>query len=81
MLDVKQTEALQAMALTGSLTRAAELLDITPLSMCRILAEVEEEIGHPVLQPYGRTIRLTRVALLFAQKIKPSFDPDSLSPC
>lgn len=69
MLDVKQLEALQAVACAGSLTRAAEILDVTPLAVCQQLAKLEEEFGQPVLQPYGRTIRLTRAALLFSQEI------------
>ncbi|MEU0785416.1 LysR family transcriptional regulator [Streptomyces sp. NPDC006173] len=81
MLDVKQAEALQAMARTGSLTRAAEMLDMTPLALCQRLTRLEAEIGHPVLQPYGRTIRLTRGALLFSQKLKLSPDPGTMSPC
>ncbi|MFF0190932.1 LysR family transcriptional regulator [Streptomyces sp. NPDC005244] len=62
-------EALQAVARAGSLTRAADMLSMTPLAVCRQLAEVESKIGQPVLQPYGRTIRLTRAALLFWQNM------------
>ncbi|MET8412339.1 LysR family transcriptional regulator [Streptomyces sp. NPDC005195] len=60
-------EALQAVARAGSLTHAADMLGMTPLSVCRLLAGVESEIGQPVFQPYGRMIRLTRAALLFWQ--------------
>lgn len=69
VLDVKQLEGLQAVACAGSLTRAAEILDVTPLAVCQQLAKIGEEFGQPVLQPYGRTIRLTRAALLFSQEI------------
>ncbi|MEU9136893.1 LysR family transcriptional regulator [Streptomyces sp. NPDC048404] len=81
MLDVEQLEALQAMARAGSLTRAAEMLDVTPLAVCQQLAKLEEDLGQPVLQPYGRTIRLTRAALLFSQKMNLSSEPESASPC
>ncbi|MEU8949360.1 LysR family transcriptional regulator [Streptomyces sp. NPDC048489] len=73
VLDSKQVEALQAVARTGSLTHAADMLGMTPLAVCRQLAEVESMIGEPVLQPYGRTIRLTRVALLFWQNMNRTF--------
>ncbi|MET7746435.1 LysR family transcriptional regulator [Streptomyces sp. NPDC005385] len=62
---MKQAEVLRAVASAGSLTHAAHMLGMTPLAVCRQLIEVESEIGRPVLQPYGRTIRLTRAALLF----------------
>ncbi|MBB2910855.1 DNA-binding transcriptional LysR family regulator [Streptosporangium becharense] len=68
MFDLDQLEALRAVAREGSLTRAADLLHLSPSAVSQRLARLEKEIGQPVLQPHGRTVRLTPAAQLLAQR-------------
>ncbi|MET7989090.1 MULTISPECIES: LysR family transcriptional regulator [unclassified Streptomyces] len=68
MFSDEQREVLHAFVRVGTLARAAEELRMTPLAVCRRLAELEATLGYAVLQPYGRHIRLTRAAARLAHE-------------
>ncbi|MFE4698758.1 LysR family transcriptional regulator [Streptomyces sp. NPDC056738] len=69
MVSDEQRAILHALAREGTLSRAAVALKMTPLAVCRRLAGLETALGHPVLQPYGRHIRLTRAAGRLVQEL------------
>ncbi|WP_078943646.1 helix-turn-helix domain-containing protein [Streptomyces aureus] len=69
MFSDDQLEVLRAFRRAGTLARAADELKITPLAVCRRLSELEVILGCPVLQPYGRHIRLTRAANRLAREL------------
>ncbi|MFF4583703.1 LysR substrate-binding domain-containing protein [Streptomyces sp. NPDC001373] len=67
MFDLDQLLALQAVAREGSLSRAAQTLHLTPSAISQRLAKLEKEIGQTLLQPHGRSVRLTPAAQLLVQ--------------
>ncbi|MBB4931256.1 DNA-binding transcriptional LysR family regulator [Lipingzhangella halophila] len=58
--------ALAAVAQHGSIARAARMLHVTPSGVSQQLAKLEREAGHPLLEPDGRTVRLTHAGRLLA---------------
>ena len=43
----------------GSMTRAAEALNVSPSTLSEQLAELEEWLGQPLFERLGRTLHLT----------------------
>src|SRR6478609_29088 len=62
MVDLRRLRALRAVADHGTLAAAADALHLTPSAVSQQLAALEREIGHTVLEPAGRTVRLTSAA-------------------
>ncbi|MFD5634028.1 LysR family transcriptional regulator [Streptomyces sp. NPDC127077] len=69
MVSDEQRAILHVLEREGTLARAAGALRMTPLAVCRRLADLETALGYAVLQPYGRHIRLTRAASRLAQEL------------
>jgi DNA-binding transcriptional LysR family regulator len=75
MIDLRRLRALRAVADHGTLAAAADALHLTPSAVSQQLAALEREAGRPLLEPAGRSVRLTGAAqvllehatLLFAQ--------------
>lgn len=62
MVDLRKLRALRAVADHGTLAKAADALHLTSSAVSQQLAALEREVGHAVLEPNGRTVRLTGAA-------------------
>ena len=62
MVDLRKLRTLRAVADHGTLAKAADALHLTSSAVSQQLAGLEREIGHAVLEPNGRTVRLTTAA-------------------
>lgn len=59
MFSIDRLRALSAVAAHGSIARAARALHVTPSGVSQQLAKLERESGHRLLEPDGRSVRLT----------------------
>jgi molybdate transport repressor ModE-like protein len=59
MLDVRRLEILCAVARTGSLAGAARELSYSTPAVWQHMKRLEGEVGHPLLTPHARGVRLT----------------------
>lgn len=64
MLDLYRLRTLQAVALHGSVSAAAEALYLTASAVSQQLGKLEREVGQQLLERQGRGIRLTAAAEL-----------------
>jgi DNA-binding transcriptional LysR family regulator len=62
MVDIRRLRALRAVADHGTLAAAADALHLTPSAVSQQLAALERETGHRLLEPAGRSVRLTPAA-------------------
>jgi DNA-binding transcriptional LysR family regulator len=62
MVDLRRLRALRAVADHGTLAAAADALHLTPSAVSQQLAALERETGHRLLEPAGRSVRLTPAA-------------------
>src|SRR4051794_24645844 len=62
MVDLRRLRTLRAVADHGTLAAAADALHLTPSAVSQQLAALEREVGHRVLEPAGRSVRLTPAA-------------------
>ncbi|QHF95053.1 LysR family transcriptional regulator [Streptomyces sp. NHF165] len=66
MFSIDRLRALSAVAAHGSIARAAEALHITPSGLSQKLAKLEREAGRRLLEPHGRSIRITHAGRVLA---------------
>jgi DNA-binding transcriptional LysR family regulator len=66
MIDFNRLRCLHAVATHGSVTKAAAELHLTASAVSQQLSKLEEELGHRLLEPKGRGIRLTEPAMVLA---------------
>ncbi|MFI6517526.1 LysR family transcriptional regulator [Spirillospora sp. NPDC050679] len=59
MLDVRRLRVLQHLAAYGTVAATAEALHLTPPAVSQHLAALQKEVGMPVVEKRGRTLRLT----------------------
>ncbi|MFE7778179.1 LysR family transcriptional regulator [Streptomyces sp. NPDC057445] len=64
MLDVRRLRILQYLATHGTVAAAAQALHLTAPAISQQLAALEREVGLPVVEKQGRTLRLTSVGEL-----------------
>jgi DNA-binding transcriptional LysR family regulator len=64
MLDVRRLRVLQYLATHGTVAAAAQALYLTAPAISQQLAALEREVGLPVVEKQGRTLRLTPVGEL-----------------
>ncbi|WP_035847061.1 LysR family transcriptional regulator [Kitasatospora azatica] len=62
--DLKKLRILQALDEHGTVTAAAAHLNLTPSAVSQQLATLSRQVGAPVLEAYGRRVRLTGAARL-----------------
>ncbi|MGW8380283.1 LysR family transcriptional regulator [Streptomyces sp. ODS28] len=67
MLHLERLRVLDAVAVHGSLARAARALHITPSGVSQQLARLERESGHRLTTPHGRSVRLTHAGRVLAE--------------
>ncbi|GAA1345865.1 LysR family transcriptional regulator [Saccharothrix algeriensis] len=66
MFGLERMRALHAVATHGTVAAAATALHITPSGVSQQLAKLEREAGQRLLEPHGRTVRLTTAGHLLA---------------
>lgn len=59
---------LREVAARGTISAAAEALHLTPSAASQQLAALEKEIGRPLLEPAGRSVRLTPAARVLLRR-------------
>jgi DNA-binding transcriptional LysR family regulator len=69
-MDTVRLKYFSAVAETGSVRRAAEILHISPPSLSKAIHHLEEELGLKLFIRSGRNIRLTDAGRRFAVKTK-----------
>jgi len=62
--DLRRLRVLQALDECGTVTAAAERLCLTPSAVSQQLAALAKQLGAPMVEPYGRRVRLTSAARL-----------------
>ncbi|WP_441251021.1 LysR family transcriptional regulator [Kitasatospora sp. McL0602] len=62
--DLRRLRVLQALDECGTVTAAAERLLLTPSAVSQQLAALAKQLGAPMVEPYGRRVRLTSAARL-----------------
>lgn len=66
MFSIERLRALAAVRTYGSIARAARVLHVTPSGMSQQLTKLEREAGQRLLEPEGRTVRLTHAGRVLA---------------
>lgn len=66
MFSLERLRSLAAVDAHGSIARAAEALHVTPSGVSQQLAKLERETGHRLLEPDGRSVRLTHAGRVLA---------------
>lgn len=66
VINLERLRVLDAVAVHGSIARAATALHVTPSGVSQQLARLERESGHRLLEPHGRSVRLTTAGRLLA---------------
>lgn len=69
-MDTVRLKYFSAVAETGSVRRAAEILHVSPPSLSKAIHHLEEELGLKLFIRSGRNIRLTDAGRRFADKTK-----------
>src|ERR1044072_1317026 len=69
-MDTVRLKYFSAVAETGSVRRAAEILHVSPPSLSKAVHHLEEELGLKLFIRSGRNIRLTDAGRRFADKTK-----------
>lgn len=62
MIELRRLRALRELARRGTIAAAADALHLTPSAVSQQLAALEQELGQPLLEPNGRSVRLTAAA-------------------
>ena len=66
MFSIERLRALAAVASHGSIAGAARAMHVTPSGMSQQLTKLEREAGTRLLEPNGRTVRLTHAGRVLA---------------
>jgi DNA-binding transcriptional LysR family regulator len=62
MIELRRLRALRELSDRGTIAAAADALHLTPSAVSQQLAALEQEVGQALLEPNGRTVRLTPAA-------------------
>jgi DNA-binding transcriptional LysR family regulator len=73
-ISIAQLEAFYWVAELGSVHRAAAQLNVTQPTLSLRLRKLEAELATPVLERYGRGVRVSRAGHAFLAKLKPVLD-------
>lgn len=68
MFDLRRVRTLREVASRGTISAAADALHLTPSAASQQLAALEKEVGRPLLEPAGRSVRLTPAARLLLRR-------------
>jgi DNA-binding transcriptional LysR family regulator len=67
VIDPRRLRVLRALADYGTVTAAARALFLSPSAVSQQLAALESEVGHALLERYGRVVRLTATGTMLAE--------------
>lgn len=67
-MNLGRLATLREVADRGTIAAAADALHLTPSAVSQQLAALEREVGHRLVEPAGRTIRLTPAASLLVER-------------
>ncbi|MEU3691254.1 LysR family transcriptional regulator [Streptomyces narbonensis] len=67
MLDVRRLNMLRTVAARGSITAAAQSLDLTAGAVSQQLAALRDDVGVDLLRPDGRTVTLTEAGRVLVE--------------
>ncbi|MGG0658211.1 LysR family transcriptional regulator [Rummeliibacillus pycnus] len=70
-MDLQQLKYFQTVAKTEHMTHAAEKLNISQPALSKSIAQLEEEVGAPLFDRMGRSIKLNRFGELFLKGTMP----------
>jgi len=68
MLNLGRLQALCEVASRGTIAAAADALHLTPSAVSQQLAALEREVGEALVEPDGRSVRLTPVARVLVRR-------------
>src|SRR4051794_31611773 len=68
MLHLGRLHTLREVADRGTIAAAADALHLTPSAVSQQLSALEREIGHRLVEPDGRTVRLTPLAEVLVRR-------------
>ena len=68
-MEWQQLEYFQMLAKIQHMTKAAEQLSISQPALSRSIARLEDELGVPLFERQGRSIRLNRYGELFVKRV------------
>lgn len=69
-MDLQQFEYFQTLAKTQHVTRSAEALSISQSALSRSIARLEDDIGVPLFDRQGRSIRLNQYGQIFLKRVE-----------
>ncbi|MBX6396401.1 MAG: LysR family transcriptional regulator, partial [Alicyclobacillaceae bacterium] len=69
-MEWQQLEYFRTVARLEHFTRAAECLSVSQPALSRSIARLEEELGVPLFERVGRSVRLTRYGQLFLKRVE-----------
>ena len=69
-MDLQQLEYFRTLAQTQHVTRSAEVLSISQSALSRSIARLEDEMGVPLFDRQGRTIRLNQFGQIFLERVE-----------
>src|SRR3954451_8259532 len=73
MLHLGRLRALCEVESRGTIAAAADALHLTPPAVSQQLAALEREVGEPLIERDGRTVRLTPVARVLVRRAEEIF--------
>ena len=73
MVDLRRVRALREVADRGTIAAAADALHLTSSAVSQQLAALEREFGVPLVEPAGRSVRLTPAAHVLLEHAGPLF--------
>jgi DNA-binding transcriptional LysR family regulator len=73
-MELQQLEYFRVMGQLEHVTRASEQLGITQPALSRSIARLERELGVPLFQPVGRSVRLSRYGVAFLRRVERALD-------
>jgi DNA-binding transcriptional LysR family regulator len=73
MVDLRRVRALREVADRGTIAAAADALHLTSSAVSQQLAALEREVGVALVEPAGRTVRLTPAAHVLLEHAGPLF--------
>ena len=68
---ISNLEALIALGDTGTMTEAATCLRLSQSAISKRIAALEDMVGQPLVEPFGRKVKLTPYAIGLIQKTGP----------
>ena len=73
-MNLSQLKTFQAVAELGSVTRAAETLNVAQPSLSKTIARLEEDLGVPLFDRIGRRLKLNRFGEIYLRRVRRVFD-------